>query len=54
MNAIQAAEKTEKPSLVELFNDVYDVVPSNLEEQEKQLRETVVKYPQDYPTDVPL
>ncbi|XWS23647.1 hypothetical protein CRYUN_Cryun28dG0032900 [Craigia yunnanensis] len=35
--AIQVAEKTEKPPLTEFFADVYDLPPSNLLEQEKQL-----------------
>ncbi|KAJ0086731.1 hypothetical protein Patl1_08195 [Pistacia atlantica] len=52
--AIQAAEKTEKPPVSDLFSDVYDVPPSNLREQENQLRETINKYPQDYPSDVPV
>ncbi|KAJ6391758.1 hypothetical protein OIU77_025678 [Salix suchowensis] len=54
LQAIQVAEKTEKPPLKELFSDVYDVPPPNLREQEKQLRETIIRYPQDYPSDVPL
>ncbi|XP_022766325.1 2-oxoisovalerate dehydrogenase subunit alpha 1, mitochondrial-like [Durio zibethinus] len=52
LQAIQVAEKTEKPPLTELFADVYDLPPSNLLEQEKQLRETINKYPQDFPSDV--
>jgi len=35
--------------LTELFNDVYDVKPKNLEEQELGLKELVKKQPQDYP-----
>lgn len=54
MQAIQVAERTEKPPLTDMFSDVYDRVPSNLLEQEKQLRETVNRYPKDYPADVPL
>jgi 2-oxoisovalerate dehydrogenase E1 component alpha subunit len=51
---IQVAEKKEKPPLKELFSDVYDITPPNLREQEKQLRETIIRHPQDYPSDVPL
>ncbi|KAG4200857.1 hypothetical protein ERO13_A05G240500v2 [Gossypium hirsutum] len=52
LEAIQVAEKTEKPPLSELFTDVYDHPPSNLEEQEKHLRETVTRHPKDYPSDI--
>ncbi|EOY16507.1 Thiamin diphosphate-binding fold (THDP-binding) superfamily protein [Theobroma cacao] len=52
LQAIQVAEKTEKPPLTELFSDVYDHLPSNLQEQEKQLRETISRHPKDYPSDV--
>lgn len=54
MRAIQVAEKTEKPPLTDLFSDVYDKQPLNLHEQERSLRETIKKYPQDYPSDVPV
>ncbi|MED6161137.1 hypothetical protein PIB30_057886 [Stylosanthes scabra] len=54
MQAIQVAEKAQKPPLEDMFNDVYDRLPSNLEEQERVLREIVKKHPEDYPSDVPL
>ena len=54
LQAIQVAEKMEKPPLVDMFTDVYDVQPSILVEQEQQLRETIKRHPQDYPSDVPL
>ncbi|KAI4307204.1 hypothetical protein L6164_030416 [Bauhinia variegata] len=54
LQAIHVAEKTEKPPLEEVFNDVYDQPPSNLKEQERQLRETIKKRPKEYPSDVPL
>ncbi|KAK4276693.1 hypothetical protein QN277_014812 [Acacia crassicarpa] len=54
LQAIQVAEKAQKPALEELFRDVYDQVPSNLEGQERQLRETIKKHIGDYPSDVPL
>ncbi|KAJ6954203.1 2-oxoisovalerate dehydrogenase subunit alpha 2 [Populus alba x Populus x berolinensis] len=54
LQVIQVAEKKEKPPLKELFSDVYDITPPNLREQEKQLRETIIRHPQDYPSDVPL
>ncbi|KAK9167257.1 hypothetical protein Scep_002448 [Stephania cephalantha] len=54
LNAIQVAEKVEKPPLSELFTDVYDHPSSNLGEQERLLRETVKRHPKDYPIDVPV
>ncbi|XP_019175295.1 PREDICTED: 2-oxoisovalerate dehydrogenase subunit alpha 1, mitochondrial isoform X2 [Ipomoea nil] len=54
LQAIQEAEKMEKPSLAELFTDVYDKVPSNLKEQERLLRDIVMRHPKDYPADVPV
>ncbi|KAM7507817.1 hypothetical protein LguiA_018270 [Lonicera macranthoides] len=54
IEAIQVAEKTEKPPLKDMFSDVYDKIPSNLHEQERFLREDVKRHPQDYPSDVPL
>ncbi|KAL0378237.1 UNVERIFIED_CONTAM: 2-oxoisovalerate dehydrogenase subunit alpha 2, mitochondrial [Sesamum radiatum] len=49
LHAIQVAEKVDKPAIREIFTDVYDVPPSNLRDQEKSLRETVERHPQDYP-----
>ncbi|KAH0670469.1 hypothetical protein KY290_025890 [Solanum tuberosum] len=54
LQAIQVAEKQEKPPIKDVFTDVYDVSPANLQEQEISIRETIRKHPQDYPTDVPL
>ncbi|CAI0395834.1 unnamed protein product [Linum tenue] len=54
LQAIQAAERTEKPSLDEMFRDVYDETPSNLREQHEQLREMIKRHPGDYPSDVPV
>ncbi|KAL3528251.1 hypothetical protein ACH5RR_012907 [Cinchona calisaya] len=54
LQAIQLADKTEKPPLANLFSDVYEDKPPNLQEQEKSLRETIKKHPQDYLSDVPL
>ncbi|KAL3630128.1 hypothetical protein CASFOL_023112 [Castilleja foliolosa] len=48
LHAIQVAETVVKPSLKEIFEDVYDVPPSNLCDQEKSLRDTVERHPQDY------
>ncbi|XP_023755690.1 2-oxoisovalerate dehydrogenase subunit alpha 2, mitochondrial isoform X2 [Lactuca sativa] len=54
INAIQVAEKTEKPSLENMFTDVYEELPSSLKDQERLIRNTIKRHPQDYPTDVPL
>ncbi|KAK7311489.1 hypothetical protein RJT34_09676 [Clitoria ternatea] len=54
MHAIKVAEKAQKPPLEDMFNDVYDQLPSNLQEQERLLRKTIEKHPKDYPSDVPL
>ncbi|RCV35954.1 hypothetical protein SETIT_7G280800v2 [Setaria italica] len=54
LQAIQVAERMQKPPVAELFTDVYDQVPSNLREQEQLLRDTIMKHPADYPTDVPV
>lgn len=51
---IQTAEWTQKPSIADLFNDVYDVPPRNLNEQEASLRKSIMKHAQDYPSDVPV
>ncbi|KAF2306841.1 hypothetical protein GH714_021935 [Hevea brasiliensis] len=49
-----SCRKNREASLGNLFSDVYDLPPSNLREQEKQLRETINRHPQDYPSDVPM
>ncbi|XP_031394329.1 2-oxoisovalerate dehydrogenase subunit alpha 1, mitochondrial-like isoform X2 [Punica granatum] len=54
LQAIQNAEKTEKPPLRELFADVYDVPPANLQDQEAELREAIKRHLEDYPSDVPV
>lgn len=54
LNAIQVAERVEKPPVGDLFADVYDTAPSNLIEQEKWLREAIKRHPQDYPSVFPL
>lgn len=54
LQAIQLADKTDKPPLANLFTDVYEELPSNLEEQERSLRETIERHRQEYPNDVPI
>ncbi|KAL8262560.1 hypothetical protein R6Q59_023909 [Mikania micrantha] len=52
--AIQVAERIQKPPVADMFNDVYDVPPRNLNEQQAFIQKTVKKHRQDYPLDVPL
>jgi 2-oxoisovalerate dehydrogenase E1 component alpha subunit len=52
--AIQFAERLQKPPLSELFTDVYDQIPNNLRDQEKMLRQTIKNHPAEYPSDVPV
>ncbi|XP_015078845.1 2-oxoisovalerate dehydrogenase subunit alpha 1, mitochondrial-like [Solanum pennellii] len=54
VEAIQTAEKVEKPPLKDLFGDVYDKIPSNLQEQERFIRDSIRRYPKEYPFDVPV
>ncbi|XP_060198383.1 2-oxoisovalerate dehydrogenase subunit alpha 1, mitochondrial-like isoform X1 [Lycium barbarum] len=54
LQAIQAAEKVNKSSLTDLFTDVYDKLPLNLQDQEKSLRDAVKRSPKEYPSDVPI
>lgn len=54
IQAIQTSEKMEKPSVSEMFGDVYDQPTKDLLEQEKLLRETIKSHPKDYPSDVAL
>ncbi|XP_074308609.1 2-oxoisovalerate dehydrogenase subunit alpha 2, mitochondrial-like [Silene latifolia] len=54
LNAIQVAEKLEKPPVADLFSDVYDVQSPNLKEQERCLRETITAHRKEYPQNVPV
>ncbi|MCO5569828.1 hypothetical protein L7F22_023542 [Adiantum nelumboides] len=54
MLALQNAESRKKPGLSNLFEDVYDVMPQNLRDQEQQTHAVVRKFSKDYPSDVPL
>jgi 2-oxoisovalerate dehydrogenase E1 component alpha subunit len=49
--ALETAEKRPKPSVEEMFNDVYSAKPKNLIHQEKELYEHLRKYPNHYTTD---
>lgn len=54
MVVLQNAELRKKPGLANLFEDVYDSVPGNLKDQERETRKIVHKYAKDYPSDIPL
>eukprot|EP00596_Hydrurales_sp_CCMP1899_P005387 CAMPEP_0119050730 /NCGR_PEP_ID=MMETSP1177-20130426/71397_1 /TAXON_ID=2985 /ORGANISM="Ochromonas sp, Strain CCMP1899" /LENGTH=432 /DNA_ID=CAMNT_0007029447 /DNA_START=184 /DNA_END=1482 /DNA_ORIENTATION=- len=49
--ALETAEKRPKPSVEEMFNDVYSAKPKNLIHQEKELYEHLRKFPNHYTTD---
>ncbi|EFA85549.1 3-methyl-2-oxobutanoate dehydrogenase [Heterostelium album PN500] len=49
--ALQKAEAQKKPMISELFTDVYDTIPNNLLEQQKELIEHIKLYPEEYPID---
>lgn len=51
MKSFLSAEKRKKPSISELFTDVYDELPANLIEQQKELSELMKKYPEHYSTE---
>ncbi|RUP47755.1 thiamine diphosphate-binding protein [Jimgerdemannia flammicorona] len=51
MRSFNAAEKRKKPAVMELFTDVYDKLPPNLVEQQRELNELMEKYPEHYSTE---
>lgn len=54
IQAIQVAERMEKPPVSELFTDVYDKPTKDLQDQEILLKENIKKHPKDYPSDIPI
>ncbi|KAL3351838.1 hypothetical protein AABB24_020091 [Solanum stoloniferum] len=54
LQALERAEETEKPPLANLFTDVYDQIPSNLQEQERYIRDAIKRRPNEYPSNIPL
>jgi 2-oxoisovalerate dehydrogenase E1 component alpha subunit len=50
-NGLKEAMKCKKPSIDTLFEDVYEKIPHHLEEQQRQLREHLNKYPDNYNLD---
>ena len=50
MAAFGRAEQAKKPSIEEMFDDVYDERPERLQQQYKDLLQHIEKYPDAYPT----
>ncbi|RKP18578.1 hypothetical protein ROZALSC1DRAFT_29749 [Rozella allomycis CSF55] len=51
LKEFSAAEKKKKPSIDEVFTDVYDVLPPHLLEQQQKLKEHLEKYKDEYNLD---
>ncbi|KAF0481107.1 dehydrogenase E1 component [Gigaspora margarita] len=49
LNAFSKAEKLLKPSITDLFNDVYDHPPQNIIDQRQKLKTLIERYPENYP-----
>jgi len=49
MSAFANAEKQLKPNWMEMFTDVYDQVPNNIQEQSEELRKHLEVYKEHYP-----
>lgn len=47
--AFSKAEKVKKPPISEMFNDVYEKLPWNLEEQKAELMNLIKEYPSAFP-----
>lgn len=48
LDAMRKAERKPKPSLDELFEDVYHEMPASLRAQQEQLHAHIAKYPNHY------
>ncbi|KAI8866568.1 hypothetical protein GQ42DRAFT_181237 [Ramicandelaber brevisporus] len=48
LTSFAAAEKRKKPSIAEMFSDVYEEIPKHLQEQQKEVEELIAKYPEYY------
>ncbi|PVU86603.1 hypothetical protein BB560_006645 [Smittium megazygosporum] len=48
LDALTAADKMKKPKIDEMYSDVYDHLPKNLEEQREETRKLISKYPDYY------
>ena len=54
IDALDRAAQTMKPPLSAMFTDVYDEPTPLLREQEQEVRDMVERFPDDYPSSVPL
>jgi 2-oxoisovalerate dehydrogenase subunit alpha, mitochondrial len=51
MQAFLRAEKKRKPNVIEMFTDIYDKMPPNLEKQHQELLTHLKSYKDHYPVD---
>nr|CAG8486091.1 5437_t:CDS:2 [Entrophospora candida]CAG8547292.1 8679_t:CDS:2 [Entrophospora candida] len=49
LKSFSKAEKLQKPSITELFSDIYDKHTQNIINQKQKLKELIQKYPNNYP-----
>lgn len=54
IDALDRAAQAMKPPLSAMFTDVYDEPTPLLREQEQEVRDMVERFPDDYPSSVPL
>jgi len=54
ISALEGAEKVAKAPLGEMFIDVYDRLPSHLEEQQREVMNHVAAHPSSCPGDIPV
>ncbi len=52
MTSFHAAEKEKRSKPTDMFTDVYDKLPKNLEKQQAELIEHLKLYKNEYPTDL--
>ena len=52
MNAFHTAEKEKRAKPTDMFSDVYDKLPTNLEKQQAEMIQHLKLYKNEYPTDL--
>ena len=52
MKALSRADKALRPPLKDIFTDVYDKLPSRLQNQHQECMNHIAKYPHEYPTEL--